>query len=298
MKSILYSDKNFGGAEIYVRTLKTKFNIDFFSLKNIKAFSLFKLLLNEDRIIFHDLRAAFLKFLRPFSSDFIVIHGPGKIKLITKIVINLLRLLNSQIVLVSDELYSMFRIKYNLNLLKNYSSFGEIKLNNSNKDFIYFGRLEKTKGVDLLVEYWSKNINGKKLHLVGDGLLYKKFKSLNNPNIIVYGSLPQNKIKKIIKENCRFYISFSKREGLSLSLLESLSCGLIPIVVNIPTQKFIKNIYGFELVDKSFSNLNELFSKYNKDSFNLISKGIVDNFTKYSNESDFYLFWTRKINKD
>ena len=40
MKSILYSDKSYGGAEIYVRKLKDDFNIDFFSIKNYSFFKL------------------------------------------------------------------------------------------------------------------------------------------------------------------------------------------------------------------------------------------------------------------
>ena len=54
------------------------------------------------------------------------------------------------------------------------------------------------------------------------------------------------------------YISLSFREGLSLSLLESLSSGLIPIVANIPSQQFILNKYGFALIEKDLSNLEGL----------------------------------------
>lgn len=298
MKSILFSDKDFGGAEIYVRNLKKRFNVDFISIKNNNIFSLLSLIFREDRIIFHDLRAALLKFLRPLSPDFIVIHGPGKIKLVTKLVVNLLRFLNCEIVLVSDELFSIFKFKNNLTLLRNFSSFVDIELNKSNKDFIYFGRLENSKGVDLLYEHWKKNIKDKTLHLIGDGKLYQKYRNAKIPNIIVYGSLPQADIKKIIKEKCRFYISLSMREGLSLSLLEALSCGLIPLVVNIPTQNFIQNDYGFELIDLELSNLNKLIFKYHEDTFDLISKKTVNNFSKYSNESSFNTYWKIKIQKN
>ena len=70
--------------------------------------------------------------------------------------VNLLRFLNCEIVLVSDELYSIFKLKNNLTLLRNFQSFSDIELNKSNKDFIYFGRLENSKGVELLYEHWKK----------------------------------------------------------------------------------------------------------------------------------------------
>ena len=295
MKSILFSNKNFGGAEIYVRTLKKKFNIDFISMKNINSYDLLKLLVFEDRIIFHDLRAAFLKIFRPLSSDLIVIHGPGKIKFITILLVNLLRLLNSEIILVSDELFSMFKLKYNLHLLKNYSSFEDLQLGKNNKDFVYFGRLENSKGVNLLVEHWRDNVTDKKLHIIGDGKLFEHFKKMKIPNVILYGSLSQENIKKIIQKNCRFYISLSSREGLSLSLLEALSCGLIPIVINIPTQTFIKKDYGFELIDSNLGNLNELIFKYREELLDSISKQIVNNFSKYSNQKVFNSFWKKRI---
>jgi hypothetical protein len=45
-------------------------------------------------------------------------------------------------------------------------------------------------------------------------------------------------------------------------LLESLSSGLIPIVADIPSQQFILNKYGFELIKKDLSNL-EVLVNYN-----------------------------------
>ena len=42
--------------------------------------------------------------------------------------------------------------------------------------------------------------------------------------------------------------------------------------MNIPTQNFIQNDYGFELIDLDLSNLNKLIFKYHEDNFDLISK--------------------------
>lgn len=296
MKSILYSDKEFGGAEIYVRNLSKKFGVDFVSIKKISFNSLLKIINNENKVIFHDLRAACLKFLRPFSKDLIVIHGPGRIKFVTRIVVNFLRLTNSEIVIVSDDLYKMFNIKFRLTLLRNFSSFSDVSLNNNNKDFIYFGRLESSKGVNNLVDFWQKKIAGKTLHLIGDGQLYPNLIKLNNPNIIIHGSLTQNSIKKIIKEKCRFYISLSPREGLSLSLLEALSCGLIPLVMNIPTQHFIQKDYGFELINSNYTNLARIINGYSSEKYNFISNQIIHKFYRYSDEKYFYSFWKKNIN--
>lgn len=296
MKSILYSDKDFGGAEIYVRNLKSKFSIDFISIKKLSLFSVLRTVMTENKVVLHDLRAACLKFLRPFSNDLIVIHGPGKFKSLTRIIVNLLRLTNSEIIVVSDDLFKMFNLKYKITLLKNFSSFSDISLSKNNIDFVYFGRLEKSKGVENLVDFWKKNMSLETLHLIGDGQLHSKLKKINIPNVIVHGSLSQNLIKKIIKDNCRFYISLSLREGHSLSLLEALSCGLIPLVINIPTQQFIMKDYGFELINSSLNNLINIIKKYNHKSLNNTSKEIREKFYKYSNEKYFYSFWKKKIN--
>ena len=56
MKSILYSDKSYGGAEIYVRKLKDDFNIDFYSIKNYSFFKLIHVCFSENSIVFHDIR--------------------------------------------------------------------------------------------------------------------------------------------------------------------------------------------------------------------------------------------------
>jgi glycosyltransferase involved in cell wall biosynthesis len=258
MKSILYSDKSYGGAEIYVRKLKDDFNIDFYSIKNYSFFKLIHVCFSENSIVFHDIRASLFKFIRPFNIDKIVIHGPGKNPRLIKIIVKLLLLTNCEIIMVSKDLFSKFSYSKKIILLENNSSFDNIKLKLTSFDFVYFGRLEPSKGCDSLINFWiNKKIN-KKLHIIGDGSLYGKYKDNIKSNIILYGPLEQRNIKKIIEDNCAYYISLSFREGLSLSLLESLSSGLIPIVANIPSQQFILNKYGFALIEKDLSNLEGL----------------------------------------
>ena len=260
MKSILYSNKSYGGAEIYVRKLRNDFNIDFYSIKSYNYFKLIHVCFFEKSIVFHDVRAALFKFTRPFKNDKIVIHGPGKNPRLIKVIVILLSFTNCEIIMVSKDLFSKFNGSKKIILLENSSNFDNINLKLNSFDFIYFGRLEPSKGCDILIDFWiNKKIN-KNLHIIGDGSLYNKYKNKTNLNVILHGPLEQSEIKKIIENNCAYYISLSFREGLSLSLLEALSSGLIPIVANIPSQKFISKKYGFKLIEENLSNLEDLIN--------------------------------------
>ncbi|MDB4638251.1 glycosyltransferase [bacterium] len=294
MISILYSDKSYGGAEIYVRKLKDSFNIDFYSIKNRSIFKIIHLCFSENSIVFHDIRASLLKFIRPFNSDKIVIHGPGKNPRLIKIIIKLLLFTRSEVIMVSKDLYSNFNYSKKICLLENHSSFDNINLNLTSFDFVYFGRLESSKGCDSLINFWLREKIQKKLHIIGDGSLYNKYEENISSNIILYGSLEQREIKKIIEENCAYYISLSFREGLSLSLLESLSSGLIPIVADIPSQQFILKHYGFELIKKDLSNLENLVN-YNlsQDEIRIKTEGIKTIYRNNNINNEFKEYWSK-----
>lgn len=296
MFSILNSKKEFGGAEIYVRKLKKKYNINFLSIKGDGLRAVLKKILSNERLILHDLRAALLKFFRPLKNDVVLIHGPGKNFIATKFIINLLQFTNCEIILVSGELYDRFHNKKNLLQLNNYSSFEEVKLEHKKSDFVYFGRIEKSKGCDALVNFWNENNLPQTLHLIGGGTILEKLKAIKNPNIIFHGPLSQEEIKLIIKHNCSHYISLSFKEGLSLSLLEALSCGLIPIVANIPSQRFVKSKYGFELIEENLNNLLSIINHpYNNSELKGISNKIKSVFLNLNDSDKLNNYWEKQI---
>lgn len=299
MKNILYSNNTIGGAELYVRNLEIKYSVPFIAIKDIdkkRVLSFVKILFSEDRLVFHDLRAAMLKFFRPLKQDIVVIHGPGKHPVLLKVLVFLLSVLRVKILLVSQDLYNNVRtIRNNKKVyIPNKSSFEGVSLQNNSMEFVYFGRLEPSKGVDKLFNYWKLNSHWPTLNIIGDGSLKKDFLRELPENVAVHGAQPQNVIKEIIADKCRFYISLSEREGESLSLKEALSCGLIPIVSKIPSQEFIQDKYQKQLVDIGSVNLKSIVEEYiSKGNSELVdlSSTVISCFKKESEDNSFDSFW-------
>lgn len=105
---------------------------------------------------------------------------------------------------------------------------------NSDEIYLYIGRLEKEKQVDLIIKpFIDKNIDiRKKLLIVGDGKERKNLENISkeNRNIKFLGSVRHDEIKNILNLG-DFLILYSKFEGLPTVILESLACG-VPVISN------------------------------------------------------------------
>ena len=137
-----------------------------------------------------------------------------------------------------------------------------------NKIVLSVGRLDKNKNHNFLIDAWKeiiKNNDDWKLYIIGDGtekeMLNEKIQLFNlNKSVKVI-----NEIKNIKRYylNSSIFVSTSLDEGLSLSILEAMECGL-PIVSS-PTYgaKYLirNNINGF--IYKKFNNPNNFVKKIN-----------------------------------
>ncbi|OUL57371.1 glycosyltransferase [Pseudoalteromonas ulvae] len=256
--NILWSDKSFGGAEIYVRKMKTQLGIEFIALKNStfkEKLSLLKLLLDrKNQFIFHDSRASLLSLTRFYLfKDVCVLHGPGKHAKLNEFLFRFMACYLKKVVLVSGSIFNRL-FSSGFIVIENESSLIS-QANYHSQDAIYFGRLEQSKNVDALCDFWSKFDGKGVLHLVGDGRLLNVLKSQyeGSDKIIFYGAKTHIEIEKIILK-CSFYISLSAREGKSLALQEAMSCGLLPIVTDIPSQHYLQAKYDLKLVDHDLVN--------------------------------------------
>lgn len=103
-----------------------------------------------------------------------------------------------------------------------------VEKNTSDSGIIYFGRFEKVKRLQQLIDDFNCSATPRNgtLTLQGTGtVLLKRCGS----NVRVNRSwLPAEGLNEIIKKN-RFNIVYSKTEGLSLSSLEAIGKGLIPL---------------------------------------------------------------------
>ena len=268
--NILWSDKSFGGAEIYVRKMKAQLGVEFIALKNStfkEKLSLVKLLLNrKNQFIFHDARASLLSLMRFYlCKDICVLHGPGKHAKLNEFLFRFMACYLKKVVLVSESIFNHL-FSNTFIVIENESSLMS-QANYQSQDAVYFGRVEQSKNVDALCHFWSKTAGTGMLHLVGDGSLLNGLKSQYEASgrIIFYGAKTHREIEEIIPK-CSFYISLSAREGKSLALQEAMSCGLLPIVTDIPSQHFLQAKYSLKLVDPDLKNASEVLAYFKNNS--------------------------------
>jgi glycosyltransferase involved in cell wall biosynthesis len=299
--NILYSNKEFGGAEIYVRKMQQELGISFFTLKGAGVFEWFKLLYKlinpTNTFIFHDSRASVLCLIRVFfHKDFLVLHGPGKHPKSNYKVFKFLSLFCKRVILVNEFIFDKLP-NNKFAVIENESSLVS-KASYVTHDAIYFGRIEASKGVDKLCAAWDKICTKGKLHIVGDGTLLEALKKdYGQKNIIFYGSKTHQEIEKVI-QLCAFYISLSPREGKSLSLQEALSTGLIPIVTNIPSQSYLTSELGLRLIEANLDNCEDVLSFYNESSIKVRSAlgKIVKEYNKQKPCSHWKASWVKTLN--
>ena len=154
-------------------------------------------------------------------------------------------------------------------------------------DLIYFGRLIERKNiVNILEIIKKKKLNKLKFHIYGDGPEKKKIKAyikINNlKNVLLKNFIKNKEIIKILKKS-KFSINASRSEGMSNSILESLSQAVPVICSNIYENKnLIKNNYNGYV----FRNNKELFKilKYSIKSKNYkkISINAIHSIQKYN----------------
>jgi len=103
--------------------------------------------------------------------------------------------------------------------------------------FLFLGRIDKIKNPDILIECFLKikPVFGQKLILVGAGTigslyskLLKKYKKY--PQIIFTGPISEINRKVDIIRAADVFVLPSSIEGMSFALLETMACGLAPIV--------------------------------------------------------------------
>nr|MDO8044975.1 glycosyltransferase family 4 protein [Candidatus Baldrarchaeota archaeon] len=118
------------------------------------------------------------------------------------------------------------------------------KLIKKNKlTLIYVGRIEKRKGIGLLVELMKKLDPGKfQLIIVGSGpyrnKLIQKIRENKLDNLSYKGKISDKELQKLLF-NSELFISLSEYESHSVALTEAMSYGVVPIVTDVGGNKHI-----------------------------------------------------------
>ena len=162
------------------------------------------------------------------------------------------------------EYYKLSKVKYIANLFNH--NYTESKCNDFN--FVFYSRLHKIKGLDIILDYIKKNklkINLDIYGFVEDesywDICSQKINSLENVNYI--GKINDGEIN-LLKDKYTFFIAPTLTENFGHAIIEMLSIGLIPIIS--------KNTTPFENLTSEFVGLN--FDLYDIHDFTRVIKKV------------------------
>ena len=134
------------------------------------------------------------------------------------------------------------------------------------------------------IRYLDKNLNFKKFKITFVGNSPLKFK-----NIKIISPVKSTILSKILNQN-EYFFTASKNDPCSNSLLEALSCGLIPIYLDSGGHREIVNSQGI-----IFKSKKELIKKLSKIENYEFSKKFQIKFSTINNKADDYLTFIKKI---
>jgi glycosyltransferase involved in cell wall biosynthesis len=163
----------------------------------------------------------------------------------------------------------VFTIPLGIDLDHIYNNISLKPLNEREYDVTFVGRFAAIKRISDLIDAISIIVNSGrsiKVALIGDGpqmgLIQKKVSNLELINkVYIFGFVDEN-IKYSILNNSKLFILPSEREGFSLSTLEAMALGCIPVVSKpkfdevFGVSHFVKN--GESGMYYSVGNVNEL----------------------------------------
>jgi glycosyltransferase involved in cell wall biosynthesis len=135
------------------------------------------------------------------------------------------------------------------------------------KRFIFVGRLSKVKNLEILITIFNK-LKDYKLTIIGTGEDEQYLKNISNENIIFKGSIKNEEIKNMYKENDVLILpSVSETWGLvveealyfGLPVIVSQNCGAVELVENERN--------GYIIKPDDIKNIKNVILKINADGY-------------------------------
>lgn len=160
---------------------------------------------------------------------------------------------------------------------------------------IFVGRLEKTKGIDFLLEVWNEmGNNAPKLIVCGIGSLEKYCKeyiSKNQLDVEMKGLISNNLVKQLVSESKALIMPTMWYEGFGMTIIEAFSVGTPVICPNMGNVGNLveNNITGYKYNSKS--ELEHIIKNENMNLSQSVQKIFKTRYTEtinYSKLSEIY----------
>lgn len=186
--------------------------------------------------------------------------------------------------------------KYFAPLSKTVTENEKKKLNIPLKNFVvgFLGTINKEKGINEFIDVAEdilKINNSLTFLIIGDGPLLKEIKENKNKNFIFTGF--QKDVRKYIGMLDILFFPTKHNEGISLSLLETMSMGKVIIARDIGgNSEIINKGSGYFYNDNRKDEIASMITNLNKEKFKSIGKNarekIVQDFNIKNNNKYFY----------
>jgi len=249
------------------------------TLHNYELFSHWATMYRHGKPItkFHLLDRLYLTFMRNISSNITAVISPSKF------VMDLVQ--NNGFFHKSKK----FVIQHGIDNTKKIKA----KLESSD-EFLYFGRLDEPKGIQVAIEAFRKNLSKDiKLHIAGSGPYENELKNFANGDqrIIFHGYLEKEKLELLINQCSYLIVPSIWYEPFGLVIIESLNRGMPVIASKIGAiPEIITNEYnGFLFEPGDSYSLSNIITKTIGDHKLLtrLSQNALDSSMNYPIESVF-----------
>ena len=198
---------------------------------------------------------------------------------------------SDKVIAVSDSLKLMLHKHFSINALVVHNLVGEgfgykLSPQRSTFNFVTVGSLFHVKGYDILVEAFANIVNDNnnfRLTIVGDGNQRPLLQELINKyslqsKVLLVGRKSRSEVADILA-NSDVYVSSSRNENFSVSVLEALSIGL-PVVATIcgGIRECINDSNGLLVPTENVDLLSDAMLKISQNISNYNRKSIAHDF--------------------
>lgn len=165
----------------------------------------------------------------------------------------------TEVITLSDEMHRYFLTTYGRNTVQINNAILPVQSNNSRliqekfglapgSYLFYVGRISPEKGVLELIQAYNQLSLSQKLVIAGqmpnNAFGRQILEAARGNSGIVFTGFAQGEVLASLYTHCALYLLPSHTEGLSLSLLEAMSCGANCLVSNIPENAAVLKDFG------------------------------------------------------